>query len=120
MNFLFGTAAAVLSGLGVGSGGLLVIYLTFIGEHDQITAQGLNLLFFLFSSGAAMIYHLIHRKINYGVVLILVLFGLMGAGIGTMLLRVLGGNVVRKFFGAMLIFSGVVAIRRSKSRSPRL
>ncbi|MBR4295660.1 MAG: sulfite exporter TauE/SafE family protein [Clostridia bacterium] len=120
MNFLFGTAAAVLSGLGVGSGGLLVIYLTFLGEYDQITAQGLNLLFFLFSSGSAMIYHLTHRKINYGVVLILVLFGLVGAGVGNILLRVLGGDMVRKFFGAMLIFSGVVAMKKSKSRSLRL
>ena len=36
LDFIFGTAAAVLSGLGIGSGGLLVIYLTMLGEYEQI------------------------------------------------------------------------------------
>ena len=68
IDFIFGIGAAVLSGLGVGSGGLLVIYLTLIEGYEQIGAQGVNLLFFLFSSGSAMLYHLVHRKIYYSVV----------------------------------------------------
>lgn len=120
MDVIFGTAAAVLSGLGVGSGGLLVIYLTMLGEYEQITAQGLNLLFFLFSSGAAMLYHVTHRRINYGAVMVLVGFGLVGAATGSMLLGVLGGSVVRKIFGGMLVLSGVLALKRSwKSRKEK-
>ncbi|MEE0967901.1 MAG: sulfite exporter TauE/SafE family protein [Clostridia bacterium] len=115
MDFAFGLAAAVLSGLGVGSGGLLVIYLTMLGEYEQITAQGLNLLFFLFSSGAAMLYHLTHRNINFGVVMVLVGFGLVGAAAGTMLLNLLGGELVRKIFGGMLIFSGVTALKGARN-----
>ncbi len=116
VDFIFGTAAAVLSGLGVGSGGLLVIYLTMMGEYEQIMAQGLNLLFFLFSTGTAMLYHLTHRKINFGVVLMLVAFGLVGAVSGTLLLDVLGGDFVRKIFGGMLIFSGVLALKKAKKK----
>ena len=41
---------ALLSGMGIGSGGLFVIYLTFMTNADQLSAQGANLLFFLFSS----------------------------------------------------------------------
>lgn len=120
MDIIFGTAAAVLSGLGVGSGGLLVIYLTMVGEYEQITAQGLNLLFFLFSSGAAMLYHITHRRINYGAVMMLVSFGLVGAAAGSLLLGALGGGAVRKIFGGMLVFSGVLALKRSeKNRSAK-
>ena len=114
MDFIFGTLAAVFSGLGVGSGGLLVIYLTMLGEYDQITAQGLNLLFFLFSSGAAMLYHLMHRKLNYGVIMMLVSFGLVGAALGAALLNIFGGDFVRKIFGVMLIISGILAMRKAK------
>ncbi len=113
---IFGFAAAVLSGLGVGSGGLLVIYLTLAENYEQITAQGLNLLFFLFSSGAAMFFHVMKRKINYSAVLFLVFFGLFGALLGTLLLKYLGGEAVRKIFGIMLIFSGVVTLKRQKKR----
>ena len=113
-DIIFSTAAAVLSGLGVGSGGLLVIYLTLGEEYPQIVAQGLNLLFFIFSSGAAMAYHLTHRKINYGAVLTLILTGIPGALVGTSLLNVFGGGVTRKIFGAMLVISGIIALKRSK------
>ncbi|MBQ8006010.1 MAG: sulfite exporter TauE/SafE family protein [Clostridia bacterium] len=111
-DFAFGFAAAVLSGLGVGSGGLLVIYLTMLGQYEQVIAQGLNLLFFIFSSGSAMAYHLLNRKINFGIVMLLVSFGLVGAALGSVLIDLLGGGIVRKIFGAMLVFSGILALKR--------
>ncbi len=114
MDFIFGTAAAVLSGLGVGSGGLLVIYLTMLGDYGQVTAQGLNLLFFLFSSGAALLYHMNYRQINYRIVTVLTLFGLIGALGGTLLLELIGGELARKVFGGMLVFSGITALKRIK------
>lgn len=117
IDIIFGTAAAVLSGMGVGSGGLLVIYLTMLGEYDQITAQGLNLLFFIFSSGSAMLFHFTHRKINYGAVMILVVFGIAGAGLGSILLIIIGGDIARKFFGIMLVFSGVLALKKSGKKT---
>ncbi len=115
IDFFFGTAAAVLSGLGVGSGGLLVIYLTMFDAYEQIQAQGINLLFFLFSSGSAMLYHMTHRNINFGIVMILVVAGLLGALIGAFLLRMIGGGIAKKIFGGMLVFSGILALKKAKS-----
>ena len=40
---------AALSGMGVGGGGLFVIYLSLFTNTPQLTAQGMNLLFFLLS-----------------------------------------------------------------------
>ena len=46
-DILAAAVAALLTGMGMGSGGVLVIYLTLWAEIEQYTAQGLNLLFFL-------------------------------------------------------------------------
>ena len=48
LDLIIGTAVAVLSGMGVGSGGLLVVYLTLAGGIAQPAAQALNLFFFIF------------------------------------------------------------------------
>ena len=50
VSFIVALITSVLSGLGIGGGGLLVIYLAFFTDTPQITAQGINLLFFIFSS----------------------------------------------------------------------
>ena len=57
LDILASLFSAALAGLGVGSGGLLVIYLTLIAGIDQQTAQGINLLFFLPTALSALILH---------------------------------------------------------------
>lgn len=101
---------AVLSGMGIGSGGLLVIYLTFADSLPQLTAQGINLLFFLFSSGAAMAVHLRRRKIFWGAVLAMSIFGVIGALLGSFAAGHLPTSVIRKLFGGMLTVSGIFAL----------
>jgi uncharacterized membrane protein YfcA len=41
---------AALSGIGVGGGGLFVIFLAIFTDTPQLIAQGMNLLFFIFSA----------------------------------------------------------------------
>ena len=71
IDFAAAFIVAVLSGMGVGSGGLFVIWLTMTTDFPQLTSQGLNLLFFLFASGASMLVHLTKRTILWGVVAVL-------------------------------------------------
>lgn len=106
--------AATLSGLGVGSGGLLVIYLTLVRQIEQRLAQGVNLLFFLFSGGAAFSLHLTKRRLFPGVILWVTLFGLGGSFLGTTLSGVLPSDYLRKIFGGMLIISGAWALKGAK------
>ncbi len=101
---------AALSGMGIGSGGLFVIYLTLASGAPQLAAQGLNLLFFLFSSGAALLYHILHRRIFWNAVLLLTLTGIAGALIGSLVAGLLPVSVIKKLFGGMLVASGAVAM----------
>ena len=108
---------AALSGMGVGSGGLLVVFLTLFADTPQISAQGINLAFFLFSSGAAMLYHVGKRRISFSVIALVAAAGLLGAIPGTYAALVLPEKLVRYLFGGMLVLSGTVSLfKREKPR----
>ena len=107
-------AVALLSGMGVGSAGLLVLFLTLVQEIPQLEAQGVNLLFFLFSSGAALLVHLFRTPPLWGLLLLLIPAGLLGAWGGTALALYLPQALLRKLFGAFLVVSGTLGIFAKK------
>ncbi len=109
---------AVLSGLGVGSAGLFVLYLTMVAGYPQAEAQGLNLLFFLFSAGASLLLHVRERTIPRRIVLFLMVCAIPGALLGCLLVRVLDASLVRRLFGGMLVLTGLpTLLRRNRSKS---
>lgn len=107
---------AVLSGLGVGSAGLLVVYMTVAENLPQLTAQGLNLVFFLFSSGAALLVHLSRTVLLTGAILLMIPGGIAGSLLGTALAGVLPEAILRKFFGLLLVVSGVSGLFRGRAK----
>ena len=98
---------AILSGLGVGSGGLFVVWLTMVEGVDAIGARGLNLLFFVFSATSALLFHLIRKRIKVQTVLILSLFGAVGTLVGSLIGDSINPFILKKIFGAMLFLSGL-------------
>ena len=96
--------------MGVGSGGLFVIWLTFATDMPQLTSQGLNLLFFLFASGASMLVHLTKRKILWGTVAFLVVSGVLGAFFGSFAAGILPTSAIRMIFGTVLFLSGLYSL----------
>ena len=109
-------AIAILSGLGVGSAGLFVVFLTVVSELPQLTAQGINLMFFLFSSGAALIVHLRRTPLLYGCILLLLLGGIPGCLIGTALAHAISETLLRRLFGILLILSGLAGLFKKQQR----
>ena len=100
-------ALGVLSGMGVGGGGLFVIYLTFIRSVDQKTAQGVNLAFFIFAALGAIPYHLAKRKIDRRLVAVLALSAIAGCIPGVAAASYLSSDILRKIFGALLVASSI-------------
>ena len=98
---------AILSGLGVGSGGLFVVWLTMVEGIDAIEARGLNLLFFVFSATAALLFHLIRKRIRVSTVLTLSIFGAIGTLLGSLIGNSINPSILRKIFGGMLFLSGL-------------
>ncbi len=104
---------AVLSGMGIGSGGFLVLYLTLAEGMQQLAAQGINLLFFLFSSAASLFFHMRKRRLFGSAILAMSAMGVLGSPLGSLAAAVLPSDVLRKLFGGMLILSGMLALRKS-------
>ncbi len=104
---------AILTGLGVGGGGLFVIYLALFTDTPQLAAQGINLFFFLFSAGSSVIVHLTQRKIYLSAVVIMASAGIIGAIVGAFVSGYVDQALLRKIFGAMLMISGIISLKKS-------
>lgn len=113
IDFAAAILLGALSGMGIGGGGLLVIYLTLIRSVDQISAQGLNLFFFIFASAAALFVHMTKRKIPLGILLYCSAFGMAAAYFGAAAANAVNPVLVRKLFGGMLAIAGGIALARN-------
>lgn len=104
-------AISVVSGLGIGGGGLFAVYLAVFTDASQLTVQGLNLLFFLFSSGASVTVQLFKRKLPFVAIGIMAVAGLAGALVGAYAATVLPEQWLRRAFGVMLVSGGIISLR---------
>ena len=114
LTFFVALAVALLSGMGTGSAGLLVIFLTLVQGVPQLEAQGLNLLFFLFSAAAALCVHARRTPPFWGLLPLLIPIGLLGARWGTALALRLPQASLREVFGWFLILSGGIGLLRKR------
>lgn len=101
---------AVLSGLGVGSGGLFVIWLTAAYGVSSTQARGMNLLFFVFSASAALIFHYKRRRLDLKLIASLAALSLLGTLIGTQVAQYVDAALLRRLFGIFLILSGAYSL----------
>ena len=116
MGFVIAFIIAALSGMGVGGGGLFALWLKLFSDHSQIQVQALNLIFFFFSAGAALIIHLQRRQIYALPVALMICFGLLGSALGSSLALVINGAILGKIFGAMMIGAGLYSFFQKKRR----
>lgn len=116
LDLIVSFCIALLSGLGVGSGGLLVIYLTLFASVPQLQAQGINLVFFLFSAGASMLVHLTQRRLPLALCILLIAAGIPGALLGSRLAALLPAEALRRLFGAFLATAGLLTLTKRDTR----
>jgi uncharacterized protein len=101
-----GFLAGFIGALGLGGGGVLVMFLTVFMGVGQLKAQGINLLFFIPVGIFALIFHCRKKLVNWRIAVPAILCGLVGAAVGCLLATLFGAFVMRKLFGAMLLILG--------------
>ena len=113
MTFIANTLAAfiisILSGLGVGSGGLLVAYLSASGQGTG-ELRGINLFFFILSAVSASLCNIKARKFNPRLIFIMSSFGILGCLIGTYAGQLISPHTLKIIFGCMLVISGIYVL----------
>lgn len=111
MNWIVTFAAGFLSGMfgamGLGGGGVLLIYLTLFAGVEQLKAQGINLLFFIPIGTVATVIYAWKKQIKWKTVLIFALLGILGSAGGSLLSGMLGSHMLSKLFGGVLVFAGL-------------
>lgn len=114
---LAGLFSGILGGMGLGGGGILIIYLSLFTDTKQLTAQGINLLFFIPIGLLALIIYSIKKQIKWKTALKLSLWGLLGSAAGLYVTDFLGGKITGKIFGGLLIILGITEIFKRKTKT---
>lgn len=105
-EILSGLISGIISGMGIGGGTILIPALTMFLNISQRTAQGVNLLFFIPTAVIALIIHKKNKNLEFKIALPLLIFGLIGAALGSFLALNIEQALLRRLFGVFLFFMG--------------
>ena len=117
VSLIVGTVLGFLSGLGVGGGSLLILWLTMVLGIGQATARTVNLLFFLPAAAVACVFRWKQGTISLKKMLPAITAGCIGAFIGTRFSSMAEPVLLKKLFGALLILTAIRELSYGKQRS---
>lgn len=109
---LISALCGFLSGLGIGGGSLLMVWLTAIAALEQHTAQGINLLYFLPTATISLLFHSGHRFVDWKSSGWAILGGIGAAAIGAWLSAHIETSLLRTLFGILLLVIGMAELFR--------
>ncbi len=104
---LAGTALGFLSGLGVGGGSLLMLWLTVVLGMEQAAARSINLLFFIPTAVIATVFRSKEGAVPVKKLLPGILSGCAAAALLCLLARNMDTGLLRKIFGGLFIITGL-------------
>ena len=116
---LAGLLAGIFSAMGMGGGGVLVIYLTLFAGLEQTNAQGINLIFFIPCAAVAIFLHARKGLIDWKKFIFSSLAGLPAAFLGTQLVGDLGDGLLKKLFGGLLVVMALREFCSAKGVEPK-
>ncbi len=109
-EILSGLFSGIVSGMGIGGGTILIPALTMFLNINQHTAQGVNLLYFIPTAAAALYIHRKTDSLELKLSIPIILFGVLGAAIGSFVALKLNSDILRRLFGIFLFFMGAYEI----------
>ena len=103
---LVSTLLGFLTGLGIGGGSLLMLWLTIVMQFDPITARNINLLFFLPAAMISCFFHGTQQRIPWKKIFPAMIAGCASALLFSWLGSILQTEWIKKLFGILLIATG--------------
>lgn len=114
MNFLVksivGFLAAVISAMGMGGGGILLIYLSAFTNTPQLKAQGINLIYFIPIAIVSLIFHIKNGFLKKKAALFMIISAVPAAVLGAFLSGNIDQDLLRKGLALFLLFLGLKEI----------
>lgn len=104
---IIGFFSGIISGMGIGGGSILIPALVLFQGLPQQEAQGVNLAVFLPVAIVALITH--HKKgnIDFSFAKLIIIGGIVGAIVGSLLALKIEPLSLRKYFGFFLLLIGI-------------
>lgn len=104
---IVGTLLGFLTGLGVGGGSLLILWLTLVLEMPQTAARGINLLFFLPSAAISCYLRWKQGAVTLKKILPAIFAGCAAAAVFSLISTQMDLEILRKLFGVLLLATGI-------------
>lgn len=113
-----GTILGFLSGLGIGGGTLLILWLTLVMGVPAEIARAINLMFFVPCAVITSLFRWKQGTLDFKSVLPAILAGMVSAVLFTWLSHYIDTGILRKPFGVLLVATGLreVFYRPRKAR----
>ncbi|MEE1025876.1 MAG: TSUP family transporter [Acutalibacteraceae bacterium] len=116
LSLLAGFLAGVAGSMGLGGGSVLLIYLTVFAGVSQLTAQGLNLIFFLPTAALAIFIYSKKKIIKWKEIMPIMIFGALGTIISSWIVNFINVTFLRQIFGGLIALLGIYEVFRKKKK----
>ncbi len=107
ITLIVATALGYLSGLGIGGGSLLILWLTLVLEMDPATARSINLLFFLPSALISCLFRAKQGSLSISSLIPAIAAGCLAAGLCAWLSTAINTETLKKIFAVLLLAAGL-------------
>lgn len=107
VNLTVGCILGFLSGLGIGGGSLLMLWLTLIVQLDSFTARCINLMVFIPCALCASFFRWRQGTLKVKKILLPMALGCAAAAGFSILGQYLDDEILKKLFGFLLIAAGI-------------
>jgi len=114
---ILGTVLGFLSGIGVGGGSLLMLWLTVVLEMPPGAARSINLLFFLPSALIACCFRWKQGALELKTILPAIFAGCIAAALFSWLGTLFETAILKKLFGGLLIVTGLRELFYNEKRA---
>ncbi len=112
MNIIAGFLSGIIGSMGMGGGGILLIYLSVFKNVNQLKAGGINLIFFIPIAILSLIIYTVKKQIKWQTTILISVSGVAGALLGTYLATVIGNKWLGKIFGGFILLLGIIELFR--------
>ena len=107
IELLSGIIAGIFTGTGMGGGTVLILLLSIFSNLDQHSSQATNLVFFILTTISAIVINIKGKLIDFKLGFQIILYGIIGAIIGSKIAMNINSENLRKYFG---FFLAIIAI----------
>lgn len=107
LTILIGTVLGCLSGLGIGGGSLLILWLTLVQDLNQSESRAINLLFFLPAAAVSVLFRRKQGTLPLKKIWPAMAAGVVGAAVFTLWSRTIDVILLKKGFGILLLATGL-------------